>query len=70
MQATQVDAILVPALGFDQNYNRLGYGKGFYDKYLAKHPHIPHIGVGFKEQLVKSLPTESHDISLSALSLF
>ncbi len=67
--ARQIDAILVPGLGFDSQYNRIGYGKGFYDRLLLHYPNIPHIGIGFKEQLMDSIPIEPHDISLSKLCL-
>lgn len=68
--APHIDAILVPALAFDQHLHRLGHGKGYYDRLLARYPSIPHIGVGFKEQLTTLLPLEPHDKALSTLLLF
>lgn len=63
--------ILVPGLAFDRKLNRLGYGKGFYDRFLACLPstHLK-LGVGYKEQLVEHLPNEPHDTPLSSLALF
>ncbi len=65
-----IDCILVPALGFDENYHRLGYGKGHYDRFLQDYKGIT-IGVGYKEQLFHDfLPVGDHDISLGRLLLF
>lgn len=71
-QLEETATILVPGLAFDKNFHRLGYGKGFYDRFLASLvPTIQIIGVGFEEQFSSSpLPTEPHDISLDRLLLF
>ena len=58
--------IIVPALAFDRQGHRLGYGKGFYDRFLADHP-IPTLGVCFSEFLLKKLPVESHDIPVQKI---
>lgn len=62
--------ILVPGLGFDTSYHRIGYGKGYYDRFLKTIPHIPTLGIGFKEQLIEIFPHEAHDIALKSLKLF
>ncbi len=68
-----IDCILVPGLGFDSNNHRIGYGKGHYDRLLAKvnessfKPML--IGLGFKEQYVEVIPSEPHDIPLTELVL-
>lgn len=64
--------ILVPGLAFDTNHHRLGYGKGYYDRFLASiHSPTETIGIGFQEQFSSTpLPIESHDISLDRLLLF
>ncbi|QXE26667.1 5-formyltetrahydrofolate cyclo-ligase [Chlamydia buteonis] len=61
--------VLVPALAFDNDNYRLGYGGGFYDRWLAKHPHLISIGLGFREQKTTILSRESHDIPLSQVFL-
>lgn len=43
------ECLIVPLLGFDKTY-RIGYGKGYYDRYLADHPEIFTIGLAFDEQ--------------------
>jgi len=55
--------ILIPGLAFTERGERLGRGKGFYDKYLS-HYHGIKIGVCFSEQLEDRLPTEKHDVTL------
>ena len=60
--------MLVPLLAFDKNNNRLGYGKGFYDKFLNKFlrikKNITTIGVAFSFQKYNKLPVSSLDIKL------
>lgn len=65
----EIDVMLVPGLAFDKNNYRLGYGKGYYDKYLMGSS-IFTIGIGYKEQLVDSLPTDDFDVPLSEIRLF
>ncbi|MDJ0652257.1 MAG: 5-formyltetrahydrofolate cyclo-ligase [Simkaniaceae bacterium] len=65
-----INFAIVPGIAFDRGYGRLGYGKGFYDRFLSKLS-CPLAGVGFKEQLLESLlPREQHDISLTDIYLF
>ncbi len=60
--------ILVPLLAFDKRKHRLGYGKGFYDKFLSKylknHKKILTIGIAFSFQKHHNLPIKSKDIKL------
>ncbi len=60
--------MLIPLLSFDKFKNRLGYGKGFYDKYLNKNKTknriILTIGVAFSFQKYKKLPTNIQDFGL------
>lgn len=62
------DIILVPLLAFDNMRNRLGYGKGFYDKYLNKYmklkKRILTIGIAFYFQKYNSLPFNNKDYKL------
>jgi 5-formyltetrahydrofolate cyclo-ligase len=61
------DLILVPALAFTRQGYRLGYGGGYYDRFLSQHSTVLKIGVGFSHQLVTELPVESHDIPVNQL---
>lgn len=58
------DIILVPMIGFDASLHRLGYGGGYYDKFLATQPQATKIGVCFELGKVDALPIEPHDIAL------
>ena len=62
------NVILVPLLAFDKFKNRLGYGKGFYDKFLKKHyknkKKIVSIGVAFSFQKHHKLPVNNNDVKL------
>lgn len=69
IEAQQIAAALIPAIVFDQNKFRLGYGGGYYDRFLSKYPYIWTIGVGFKEQLLAYLPREEYDVPLDQLYL-
>ena len=63
------DVMLVPLLAFDSKNNRLGYGKGFYDKYLSKflrhRKKITTIGVAFSFQKYNTLPVSKLDVKLN-----
>lgn len=65
-----LDVILVPALAFDLRNHRLGYGGGFYDRFLKQIPHKQTIGIGFKEQLIPHIPSQAHDMPVEHVSLF
>lgn len=57
-------AVVVPGLAFDERGGRLGYGGGFYDRFLAAHPHVVTVGVGYDFQVVEEVPLEPHDVRL------
>lgn len=56
-------ALIIPGLGFDRSGNRLGRGKGHYDRFLQNYEGLK-IGVCFEEQLCKEVPSEVHDIKM------
>lgn len=58
--------ILVPGLAFDSEGNRLGYGRGYYDKLLSKTA-ATRIAIAFSCQIVKHVPTETHDALIHTL---
>ncbi|MBN2479756.1 MAG: 5-formyltetrahydrofolate cyclo-ligase [Parachlamydiales bacterium] len=64
-----ISCVIVPGLVFDKKNNRLGYGRGFYDRFLTQID-CPFIGVGFLEQLTESIPIEKHDIKMNHVLLF
>jgi len=59
------DVIIVPGTAFTVSGDRLGQGGGWYDRFLpGRAEQVVLIGVAFVEQLVESLPTEPHDVTL------
>ena len=59
------DLIVVPLLAFDKSKNRLGYGKGYYDKFLRKNKNITTIGLAFSFQKYNKIVSLKHDVKLS-----
>lgn len=59
--------MLVPGLAFDKRGNRLGYGGGFYDRYLASHDGIITAALGYDFQIVENVPAEQHDKKMDYL---
>tara|TARA_B110000014_G_scaffold6205_1_gene4651 strand:- start:48 stop:608 length:561 start_codon:yes stop_codon:yes gene_type:complete len=57
------DVILVPCVGLDGKGNRVGYGQGFYDKYLEGNDAIK-IALSYSKQIVKSIPITDEDIRM------
>ncbi len=58
-----IDCVVVPGLAFDTSGNRLGRGKGYYDRLLSSlSPGVCRIGLAFDCQYVNMVPTEPHDI--------
>ena len=55
--------LLMPGVAFDEQGHRVGYGGGYYDRYLEKHPHLIHIALAFEFQIFPEVPSEKHDIS-------
>lgn len=71
----EITCVLVPALGFDHDQRRIGYGKGYYDRLIAqaKAASLPlsFMGIGFQEQMQSQpLPAGPHDMPLDTIYLF
>lgn len=63
VSSDDIELIIVPAVAFDSKGNRLGRGKGFYDRLLAD-TGATKIGVGYEFQLVDEVPAEPHDVKM------
>ena len=61
IEPSEIDFVVVPGLAFTPDGRRLGYGGGFYDRFLPTVA-APNAGVCFTEQLLDEIPTEPHDI--------
>jgi 5-formyltetrahydrofolate cyclo-ligase len=59
--------VLVPGLAFDRRGYRVGYGGGFYDRFLDAHPHAQTLGMAYELQRVDRVPTEPHDRPVAGL---
>lgn len=60
-----LDVVIVPAVAYDTNCYRLGYGGGFYDRFLKNlRPDAKTIGVAFDLQIFDEVPKEPHDAQL------
>jgi len=57
------DIILIPCVGLDNDGNRIGYGAGFYDKYLENKKVIK-IGLSYSKQIVKTIPVSEKDVKM------
>ena len=58
-----INLVIVPGVCFDKENNRLGLGKGYYDRFLAN-TNLYSIGICFEEQIVEHIPTEKNDIKM------
>jgi 5-formyltetrahydrofolate cyclo-ligase len=56
-----LDLIICPGLAFSLKGNRLGYGGGYYDRFLIKHPQTYKVGLAFPFQIKESIPSDQHD---------
>ena len=59
--------VLMPGLAFDPQGHRIGYGGGFYDKFLEKEPNHPTVALCYDFQMFPSLETEEHDIPVDCV---
>lgn len=60
-----LDLIIVPGLAFDKKGNRLGRGKGCYDRFLCSLSDTPSIGLAFDFQILPLVPTTAFDVSVN-----
>lgn len=66
--ATNLNVVIVPGAVFDRRGYRLGYGGGYYDRFLAlEAPQALRVGLGFELQLVDHLPNAAHDVPMDML---
>lgn len=59
--------VLMPGLAFDKEGHRIGYGGGFYDRFLAAEPNHPTIALCYAFQILPQLPTEEFDIPVDCV---
>lgn len=54
--------VIMPGVAFDLSCNRIGYGKGYYDRYLSAHPHMKKVALAYDFQIVGRIKREVHDV--------
>ena len=62
-----IDLAIIPGVAFDRKGNRLGRGKGYYDRLLPLMPSTYKIGICFPFQLLEEIPTEPFDICMNEI---
>ena len=62
----KIDVAIVPGIAFDFRGYRIGYGKGYFDRLLAKMDAMK-VGIAFDFQLVEEIPHEKHDIKMDVI---
>ncbi len=68
LRSKKLDLIFIPGVAFDRNSNRLGFGKGFYDKFLKNMPNTTlKIGVAFDFQIVDTIKSDPWDIKMDII---
>ncbi len=63
----EIDVILVPAVAFDRRGYRIGYGGGYYDRFLPQAPQAAKIGVAFASQVIKEIPVDGYDLPVDMI---
>lgn len=63
-----IDCVMVPGIAFDRRGTRLGFGKGYYDRFLCRLPATTHVcGLAFSLQIVEHVPNLPHDVRMQSL---
>lgn len=60
-ESPKLDLIIVPGVAFDRAGNRIGMGKGYYDRFLKQYDSVPKMALAYSEQVLDVLPKEPYD---------
>lgn len=66
-EPSEIEIVLVPGVAFGRDGYRLGFGAGYYDRFLPRAPDALKIGLAFDEQLFDSVPHDAHDVVMDAI---
>ncbi len=66
-EKVDIDLCLVPGVCFDRHLYRVGFGKGFYDRFLSKNKHVFSIGICYDFQIVDSIERDPFDVKLNKI---
>lgn len=67
VEPSDIDLLIVPGVAFTRDGQRLGYGGGYYDRFIPLCSRARVIAVAFDEQIVPAIPTESHDLIIPGI---
>ena len=63
-----IDVIITPGVVFDRNKNRVGFGRGYYDRFFGKYPNAKKIAIAFEEQIIgEGIETDKYDKKVDIL---
>ena len=63
-----IDVIITPGVAFDRNKNRVGFGRGYYDRFFLKYPNAKKIAIAFEEQIIdEDIGTDKYDKKVDIL---
>ena len=63
----RIELAIVPMLAVDEQGRRLGYGGGYYDRFLAKHGETLRLAYGFDFQILRQVPSQEHDLVMDGI---
>ena len=64
----QIDVIITPGVAFDRDKNRVGFGRGYYDRFFLKYPNAKKIAIAFEEQIIdEDIETDKYDKKVDIL---
>ena len=63
-----IDVIITPGVAFDRDKNRVGFGRGYYDRFFLKYPNAKKIAIAFEEQIIdEGIETDKYDMKVDVL---
>ncbi|HUU75275.1 MAG TPA: 5-formyltetrahydrofolate cyclo-ligase [Methanoregulaceae archaeon] len=62
-----IRVVIIPMIAFDRHGHRLGYGAGYYDRFLSSHSHMKKIGVAFSCQEMETIPADRNDVRMDII---
>lgn len=63
----KIEVVVIPGIAFDIDGNRMGFGAGFYDRFLIKNENMIKIAICYDFQLLNSIPNEPHDVKMDII---
>ncbi len=64
----KIDLVIVPGVAFDEDLNRIGFGKGYYDRILYRlSSRAKKVAVAHDFQVLNSIPSEEHDVKMDII---